>query len=59
MTGKEADRIVVAAIVIWAVGLLIGFAVGYMVGRGNGKMEAYEAIEAKLIAERQRQEGER
>jgi len=59
MTGKEADRIVVAAIVIWAVGLLIGFAVGYMVGRGNGKMEAYEAIERELAIGRQGHHGAR
>lgn len=57
MSRHQADVILV--LFIWASGLLVGFGFGYVAGRGKGKMEAYEAIEAKLIAERQRQEGER
>ena len=59
MTGKEADRIVVAAIVILAVGMLVGFAVGCMVGRSKGKMEAYEAIEQRLAIDRHSHHGAR
>lgn len=57
MSRQQEDAI--AALLIWSVGLLIGFGFGYVAGRGKGKIEAYDAIEQRLAIERQSQQGSR